>query len=50
MPFTHKNLKRDLDDLGSNFDASPGLEFGGPIDELPPAGWKYAHNEHFQPR
>ena len=27
MPFTHKNLKGDLDDLGSNFDGSPDLEF-----------------------
>lgn len=23
MPFTRKNLRRDLDDLGSNFDGSP---------------------------
>lgn len=27
MPFTHKNLKEDLDDLGSNFDGAPDLEF-----------------------
>jgi len=27
MPFTLKNLKNDLDDLGSNFDGSPDLEF-----------------------
>jgi mannose-6-phosphate isomerase-like protein (cupin superfamily) len=27
MSFTRKNLKADLDDLGSNFDGSPGLEF-----------------------
>jgi mannose-6-phosphate isomerase-like protein (cupin superfamily) len=27
VPFTHKNLKADLDDLGSNFDGAPGLEF-----------------------
>jgi mannose-6-phosphate isomerase-like protein (cupin superfamily) len=27
VPFTRKNLKRDLDDLGSNFDGSPDLEF-----------------------
>lgn len=27
MPFTHKNLKADLEDLGSNFDGDPGLEF-----------------------
>jgi mannose-6-phosphate isomerase-like protein (cupin superfamily) len=27
MPFTHKNLKEDLDDLGSNFDGPSDLEF-----------------------
>jgi mannose-6-phosphate isomerase-like protein (cupin superfamily) len=27
MSFMRKNLKRDLDDLGSNFDGSPDLEF-----------------------
>jgi mannose-6-phosphate isomerase-like protein (cupin superfamily) len=27
MPFTHRNLKADLDDLGSNFDGPPDLEF-----------------------
>jgi mannose-6-phosphate isomerase-like protein (cupin superfamily) len=27
MPFTHKNLRADLEDLGSNFDGAPGLEF-----------------------
>ena len=27
MPFTHKNLKADLEDVGSNFDGSPDLEF-----------------------
>ena len=27
MPFTRRNLKTDLDDLGSNFDGSPDLEF-----------------------
>jgi uncharacterized cupin superfamily protein len=27
VPFTHKNLKSDLDDVGSNFDGAPGLEF-----------------------
>ena len=27
MPFTRKNLKGDLEDLGSNFDGSPDLEF-----------------------
>jgi mannose-6-phosphate isomerase-like protein (cupin superfamily) len=27
VPFTHRNLKQDLEDLGSNFDGSPDLEF-----------------------
>ena len=27
MPFTLRNLKADLDDLGSNFDGAPDLEF-----------------------
>lgn len=27
MPFTLRNLTRDLEDLGSNFDGPPGLEF-----------------------
>jgi mannose-6-phosphate isomerase-like protein (cupin superfamily) len=27
VPFTHKNIRRDLDDVGSNFDDAPGLEF-----------------------
>lgn len=27
MPFTRVNLKEDLDDLGSNFDGDPELEF-----------------------
>lgn len=27
MPFTRKNLKADVDDVGSNFDGSPDLEF-----------------------
>ena len=27
MPFSRKNLKADLEDLGSNFDGPPGLEF-----------------------
>jgi hypothetical protein len=27
MPFTLRNLKKDLEDLGSNFDGSPELEF-----------------------
>ncbi|HEX5224298.1 MAG TPA: cupin domain-containing protein [Solirubrobacteraceae bacterium] len=27
MPFTHRNLKEDLEDLGGNFDGAPDLEF-----------------------
>jgi uncharacterized cupin superfamily protein len=27
VPFTLRNLKGDLEDLGSNFDGAPGLEF-----------------------
>jgi len=27
MPYTLKNLKKDLEDLGSNFAGAPGLEF-----------------------
>jgi mannose-6-phosphate isomerase-like protein (cupin superfamily) len=27
VPFTRTNLKRDLDDVGSNFDGAPDLEF-----------------------
>ena len=27
MPFTRTNLKEDLEDLGSNFDGAPDLEF-----------------------
>ena len=27
MPFTLRNLKRDLDDVGANFDGAPDLEF-----------------------
>lgn len=27
MPYTRTNLKQDLEDLGSNFDGAPGLEF-----------------------
>jgi hypothetical protein len=53
MPFTRKNLKQDLDDLGSNFDGSPGLEFRGATKALglveltewdavrvPPGSWR----------
>ena len=27
MPFTRKNIKRDLEDIGSRFDGAPDLEF-----------------------
>ena len=27
MPFTLRNLKQDLEDVGSNFDGAPDLEF-----------------------
>jgi mannose-6-phosphate isomerase-like protein (cupin superfamily) len=27
VPFTRRNIKADLDDVGSNFDGAPGLEF-----------------------
>ncbi|MEZ5155075.1 MAG: cupin domain-containing protein [Solirubrobacterales bacterium] len=27
MPFTHRNLKEGPEDVGSNFDGAPGLEF-----------------------
>ena len=34
MAFTHRNLKQDLDDVGSNFDGDPGLEFHLATDAL----------------
>jgi mannose-6-phosphate isomerase-like protein (cupin superfamily) len=34
MPFTHKNLKYDLKDVGSNFNGSPDLEFRLATDDL----------------
>jgi hypothetical protein len=27
MPFTRKNVKEDVEDVGSNFDGAPDLEF-----------------------
>jgi mannose-6-phosphate isomerase-like protein (cupin superfamily) len=27
VPFTRRNLKEDVEDVGSNFDGAPGLEF-----------------------
>jgi mannose-6-phosphate isomerase-like protein (cupin superfamily) len=43
VPFTLRNLKADLEDLGSNFDGAPGLEFraaGGAL-ELERSGLSY---------
>ena len=34
MPFSLRNLKHDLKDLGSNFDGAPELEFRLATDEL----------------
>jgi mannose-6-phosphate isomerase-like protein (cupin superfamily) len=34
VPFTHRNLKSDLQDLGSNFDGDPGLEFRAATEAL----------------
>lgn len=34
MAFTHKNLREDMDDVGSNFDGSPDLEFRLATDAL----------------
>lgn len=34
MPFSHKNLKADLDDVAANFDGSPELEFRMATDAL----------------
>ncbi len=34
MPFTRKNLKHDLEDVGSNFDGAPDLEFRLATDAL----------------
>ena len=34
MPFTLRNLKEDLEDLGSNFDGAPELEFRLATDAL----------------
>ena len=34
MPYTHRNLRNDLDDVGSNFDGHPDLEFRLATDAL----------------
>ena len=43
MPFTLRNLKEDLEDLGSNFDGAPDLEFrlGSMVLELEQSGLSY---------
>jgi mannose-6-phosphate isomerase-like protein (cupin superfamily) len=43
VPFTHKNLKQDLQDVGSNFDGPPDLEFRLATDalELEQSGLSY---------
>ena len=43
MPFTLRNLKEDLEDLGSNFDGAPDLEFRLATDalELEQSGLSY---------
>lgn len=45
MAFTHKNIKADLDDVGSNFDGAPGLEFrlATKALELERSGLGYQH-------
>ena len=43
MPFTLRNLKEDLEDLGSRFDGAPDLEFRAATDalELEESGLSY---------
>jgi len=43
MPFTHRNLKKDLEDVGPRFDGAPDLEFRSATDalELEHAGLGY---------
>jgi mannose-6-phosphate isomerase-like protein (cupin superfamily) len=43
VPFTRKNLRADLEDLGHNFDGSPDLEFraAGKALELEQSGLSY---------
>jgi mannose-6-phosphate isomerase-like protein (cupin superfamily) len=43
VPFTRRNLKEDLDDVGSNFGGAPGLEFrhASKALELEQAGLSY---------
>ena len=61
MPFTHRNIKTDLADVGTNFDGAPGLEFRLATQALEleqsglgyqriPAGYRfpYGHTHHRQ--
>ena len=61
MPFTHRNIREDLDDLGSNFDGDPDLEFRAATKPLEleqsglsyqrvPPGYRfpYGHTHHRQ--
>ena len=43
MPFTLRNLKADLEDVGSNFDGAPDLEFrlASKVLELEQSGLSY---------
>ena len=45
MPFTLRNLREDLEDVGSNFDGAPDLEFRLATDalELEQSGLSYQH-------
>ena len=61
MPFTRRNLKEDLEDVGSNFDGAPDLEFrvatfaleleesGLSYQRVPPGyRFPYGHTHHKQ--
>ena len=61
MPFTLKNLKEDLEDIGSVFDGPPGLEFHAATKPLelersalthqrvpPGCRFPYGHSHHTQ--
>jgi len=61
MPFTRKNIKHDLEDIGSVFDGPPGIEFraatkpleleqGGLSYQSVPAGvrFPFGHTHHTQ--
>jgi mannose-6-phosphate isomerase-like protein (cupin superfamily) len=41
VPFTHRNLKKHLDDVGSNFDGAPDLEFHLATKALERSGLSY---------